>query len=368
MSTNELLYKIALTKIENVGAVTAKTLISYCGSAKAVFEQKSSALMKIPQIGNVISHAIRDTEIFKKAEAEIRFIEKNQIKVLFYLDDHYPHRLKNYQDSPVLLYYMGNADLNADKIIAVVGTRRISEYGKDLVTQLIHDIAGQQILVVSGLAYGVDSLAHKLCLQDKIETIGVLGHGLDRIYPLENKNLSQQMIHCGGLLTEFGSGTKPDRENFPMRNRIVAGMSDAIIVIETRRDGGSMITAEIANSYNKDVFAFPGKIADGISNGCHHLIKTNKAQLIENATDLICNMNWDVQHLSNRVQQQKLFIELTEDETQVVKLLQTSEEIHVDSFHKNLNLSPGKLAGLLLNLEFQGIVKSLPGKRYALIN
>lgn len=367
MQNDELLYNIALTKIEKVGAITAKTLISYCGSAKEIFNEKKSRLLKIPQVGSAIAHAIKDDHVFEKAEEEIKYIQKNNITVLFYLNDDYPSRLKNYHDSPILLYFKGNADLNHDKIISVVGTRRITEYGKDLVTQLIKDLANQHILVVSGLAYGVDSLAHKFCVSENIPTVGVLGHGLDRIYPMENKKLSLQMLDCGGLLTEFGIHTKPDRENFPMRNRIVAGMCDAVVVIETKRDGGSMITAEIANNYNKDVFAYPGRTHDALSSGCNYLIKNHKAQLIENAEDLILNMRWDVNDSGLKHIQQKLFIDLTQEEESIVKILQKDNEVHIDVFHQNLEFSPSKLASLLLQLEFNGVIKSLPGKRYSLI-
>jgi DNA processing protein len=366
MRNDDLLYNIALTKVEKVGSIIAKNLISYCGDAKTVFQERKSHLVKIPQIGHAISDAIKDPAVFQKAEKEIQYIQKNNIRVMFYLHEDYPFRLKQYSDSPVLLYYLGNADLNHDKILAVVGTRRMTEYGRELVTQLIKGISDYNILVVSGLAYGVDSLAHKLCVQESISTVGVLAHGLDRIYPNENKKLSIQMQEQGGLLTEFGINTQPDRENFPMRNRIVAGICDAVIVVETKNDGGSMITAEIANNYNKDVFAYPGKVQDIFSAGCHSLIKNHKASLIENATDLITNMSWDTKQSTKPVQQ-KLFIELTEEEKTIMNILITAEEIHVDRFYQQLEFSPGKLAGLLLNMEFNGIIKSLPGKRYAKI-
>ncbi|MGB4969245.1 MAG: DNA-processing protein DprA [Saprospiraceae bacterium] len=368
MQNEDLLYTIALTKVENVGAVTAKTLISYCGNANAVFKEKISNLMRIPYIGGTIAKSIRDPGNLKKAEKEIEFVLKNKITVLTYLDENYPYRLKNYHDSPVLVYYQGNANLNQDKIISVVGTRRITEYGKNLVNSLIHEIKHLDILVLSGLAYGVDSAAHKACVEEHVYTVGVLGHGLDRIYPADNKKLSLQMLQYGGLLTEFGMDTKPDRENFPMRNRIVAGMSDAVIVVETLKEGGSMITAEYANNYHKDVFAFPGKTNDNFSSGCNYLIKNHKAQLIENAEDLILNMRWDIPGKPTKTIQQKLFLDLDADEQNIVNILQKDNLVHVDIFHQNLDLSPSKLASLLLNLEFNGVLKSLPGKRYSLIS
>ncbi len=366
MHNDELLYNIALTKVEKVGAVTAKTLLSYCGNAKEVFKEKKYKLLKIPLVGSMVVNALQKPEVFLKAEKELEFVLKNNIRVLFYSEPEYPDRLKNQADSPVLLYYKGNANLNHKRIISVVGTRRITEYGKSIVQQLIEGISSFDIMVVSGLAYGVDSLSHKLCVEQNIPTIGVLGHGLDRIYPAENKKLSLQMINCGGLLTEFGIHTKPDRENFPMRNRIVAGMSDAIIVIETKRNGGSMITAELANSYNKDVFTYPGRIYDTLSSGCNYLIKSHKAYLIENPEDLLNNMGWDVSSSEKKQVQQKLIFDLTEDEQKIISCLQKETEVQIDEFCEQLNLSPGILASLLLHLEFNGLIRSLPGKRYSL--
>jgi DNA processing protein len=367
MHDDELLYNIALTKVEHVGAITAKTLISYCGSAKDVFKEKKSKLLRIPLAGRMVVNAIHKDDPLQKAEKELQFILKNNIGVLFYTDTDYPDRLKVYSDSPVLLYYKGNVTLNYKRVISIVGTRRITEYGQNLVTQLIEGVGAYDVLVVSGLAYGVDSLTHKLCVERKIPTIGVLGHGLDRIYPAENKKLSLQMTECGGLLSEFGMNTKPDRENFPMRNRIVAGMADAVVVIETRQNGGSMITAELANSYNKDVFTFPGRTTDEFSAGCNYLIKTHKAHLIENAEDLMLNMRWDSNSTVVKPVQQKLLFDLTEDEKQIISILEKEHEIQIDELTDHLNFSPGLLASLLLHLEFTGLIRSLPGKRYSLV-
>lgn len=368
MQNDELLYAIALTKIENVGAVTAKNLISYCGSPQAVLQEKKQHLLRIPQIGEAIAQAIQDPRIFSKAEKELRFVDQEHIQIIYYQDDLYPNRLKNYLDSPLLMYYKGTSDLNQEKIIAVVGTRKVTEYGKKLILQLIEGILELKLLVVSGLAYGVDSLVHKKCVDENIETLGILGHGLDRMYPEVNTHLSKQMQMHGGLLTEFGMGTKPDRENFPKRNRIVAGMSDAILVIETLREGGSMITASYANQYNKDVFAFPGKTTDSYSSGCNFLIKNHQAQLIESAEDLILNMRWDVASKKSKSIQQALFVELDESEQQIVTILQKNNTVPIDYFYQNTEFSPSQLASLLLNLEFKGLVQVMPGKKYSLLN
>ena len=368
MHNDELLYAVALTKIEKVGAVTAKNLISYCGSPQAVLKEKKQHLLRIPQIGEGIAQAIQDPTIFSKAEEELRFTEQEQIQVIYYQDALYRSRLNNYQDSPLILYYKGTSNLNQEKIIAVVGTRKVTEYGKKLIQQLIDGIRDLNILVVSGLAYGVDSLAHKKCVEEHIETIGILGHGLDRMYPEVNTQLAKQMQRHGGVLTEFGMNTKPDRENFPKRNRIVAGMSDAVLVIETLREGGSMITASYANQYNKDVFAVPGKTSDVYSSGCNFLIKNHQAQLIESAEDLILNMRWDVAAKSPKGIQQSLFVELDASEKQLIEILQNNNAVSIDYFYQNTEFSPSQLASVLLNLEFKGLVQLEPGKKYSLVN
>ncbi len=368
MYNEELLYAIALTKIDKVGAVTAKNLVNFFGTAQAVFKARKKDLLRIPQIVESMIPSFLDPISLTLAEKELRYIEKEGIQLLFYTDPTYPARLKNYNDCPFFLFYKGTSNLNMDKIIAVVGTRKMTEYGKAMINQLIDALSGMGILVVSGLAYGVDSQVHKRCIETGIETIGILGHGLDRIYPAENRSLAKSMIGQGGLLTEFGINTKPDRENFPKRNRIVAGMSDAIIVVETLREGGSMITASYANQYNKDVFAFPGKAQDPYSSGCNFLIKNHQAQLIESAEDLILNMRWDVDSHSKKQIQQQLFVDLDEDETCIIQLLKENNSLHIDHFHQNLEFSPGQLASLLIGLEFKGVLQALPGKKYTLVN
>ncbi|HJS53194.1 MAG TPA: DNA-processing protein DprA [Chitinophagaceae bacterium] len=281
---SELLYQLALTEVPNVGRVHAKILAQELGSAEKIFKAKQHLLEKIEGIGEIRARSIKAFTDFSKAEDEIKFIEKYKIKPLFLTDKSFPQRLLNCYDSPTLLFYKGEANLNASKVISVIGTRNYTEYGKHQTEKLVKELSAQNILVVSGMAFGIDAIAHKASLKNNLPTVGVLGHGLDQIYPPEHSGLAKDMLKQGsGLLTEFRSNTKPDKHNFPTRNRIVAGMSDATIIIETGEKGGSMITAELANGYNKDVFALPGKVTDHKSAGCNFLIRNNKAMLLTDA-------------------------------------------------------------------------------------
>jgi DNA processing protein len=360
---SELQYQIALTQVPAIGDVHAKALINQFGSVEAIFSAKKRHLESLEGIGTVRAKSIKEFAAFDKAAEEIEFIKKYKITPLFLSDKNYPQRLLNCYDSPTMLYYKGNADLNTLKIIAVVGTRTHDEYGKFATEKLIADLAGEDILVVSGLAYGIDSIAHKAALKNNLETVGVLAHGLDRIYPSQNSSLAKQMISHGGLLTEFNSYTKPDKQNFPLRNRIVAGISDAVIVAETGIKGGSLITAELGNGYNKDVFAFPGKITDSKSEGCNFLIKNNKAALLTSADDLLENMGWKKKRPVQVKKQNELFIELSPDEKTIVNILQ-QQPVHIDELFIRSKLSSSAVAAALLTLEMNGIVTSLPGKVY----
>lgn len=360
-----LKYKIALTLIPNIGDILARRLVAYCGSPQAVFEEKKSSLEKIPGIGEAYAGSVVNHSVFTRAEEEIKFIEKNAITPLFYLDSNYPKRLTHCEDSPVMLYYKGNADLNAQKIISIVGTRDATEYGKKLCEQLIADIAAYNVLVVSGLAYGIDICAHKAALEHSLPTVCTLAHGLDRIYPSLHQPTAQRMLEKGGWLTDFTSNTVPDRENFPRRNRIVAGISDATIVIESKKTGGSLITADIANSYNRDVFAFPGRIDDVCSEGCNNLIKQNKAALIQSAADLVYILGWE-QSKTKKVIQKQLFMDLSKEEELLVNVLKGKTSVTIDDLCFVCKLPMSKVSALLLTLEFSGIVKSFPGKSYGL--
>ena len=364
--TNELQYQIALTLIPNIGDVHAKALINRFGNAASIFTANRKELQIMEGIGSIRADCIKKFNKFQRCEDEIKFIEKYKITPLFLTDKNYPQRLLHCYDSPTLLYYRGNANLNHSKIISIVGTRNYSEYGKLITEKLIAELEQENILIVSGLAFGIDTIAHKAALKNNLLTLGVLAHGLDRIYPIQNKTLAKQLITKGGLLTEFMSDTIPDKQNFPKRNRIVAGICDAVLVIESGVKGGSLITAELANSYNKDVFAIPGRLTDTKSDGCNHLIKTNRASLLTSATDLLEIMNWTDSKKISKKKQPELFIELTENEKIIFALIQKQESIQIDQLHFKSGLSCGLVAEALLSLEMQGIILSIPGKVFKL--
>jgi len=366
--SSELLYQLALTEVPNIGCVHAKILAQEFGSAEKIFKAKQQLLERIEGIGEIRARSIKAFSNFSNAEEEIKFIEKYKIKPLFLTDKNYPKRLLNCYDSPTVLFYKGDADLNASKVIAIIGTRNHTEYGKQQTEKLVKELSSQGILVVSGMAFGIDAIAHKASLKNDLATVGVLGHGLDQIYPPEHSGLAKDMLkQGGGLLTEFRSKTKPDKHNFPTRNRIVAGMSDATVVIETGEKGGSMITAELANGYNKDVFALPGRVTDNKSAGCNFLIRNNKAMLLTGAEELIEIMGWEEKSQKSGVRSQKeLFIELSKDEKIIVEILKEKDLVHVDELNFKSGLSNSSMAAAILNLELQGVVATLPGKLYRL--
>ncbi len=367
MTSVDLTYQIGLTLLNGVGDVLAKNLVAYCGSAEQVFKTNKAQLEKIPGIGTYTANAIVSSKsVLLRAEQEINFIQDKKITPLFFTDKDFPQRLKNCNDSPVMLYYKGNANLNADKIVAVVGTRTPSVYGKQMTEKLIEDLTESGCLVVSGLAYGIDITAHKASLDNKLNTVGVLAHGLDRVYPSVHSSYAEKMIAQGGLLTEFISETNPDKENFPKRNRIVAGMCDALVVVESKRGGGSLITATIANSYNKDIFAYPGKANDILSEGCNGLIKSNRANLMESAADLMYIMNWNNEAKKKKTNQIPLPVNLSQDEQTIVNVFKTKNQLHVDEICYATNFSISKTSTHLLQLEFSNVIKSLPGKMYQL--
>lgn len=357
----QLKYQIALTLVPGVGDVLGKKLVAYCGGAEAVFFEKKSLLEKIPGIGGKVVASILQQQVLARAEEEIVFIEKNGIQPFFYLDKTYPKRLQQCADGPIMLYYKGNTDLNNNRIIGIVGTRNATTYGKQLCEQIAEQFAEDNVLVVSGLAYGIDSFAHRAALKVGLPTVGVLAHGLDRLYPAQNKSLSEKMLENGGLLTEFLMKTNPDRENFPRRNRIVAGMVDALIVVESASRGGALITAEIANSYHRDVFAVPGKVGDTYSEGCNYLIRTNRAHLMEKAEHLRYIMRWDDKPKAIQMQ---IFRNFTEEETMIMNVFGNENICSVDDMIVKTDLTTTKIASILLSLEFDGILLALPGKRY----
>ena len=368
MNETKLKYAIALSKLKGVGSIKAKNLMAHAGSYEAVFNLNVKELSNIPGVGTVSAKALynqfNNKNLFEEVNKELKFIDKNNITPLVFKEKNYPVNLAQCEDGPIVLYTTGNIDFNKTKILSIVGTRKITEYGKDTCEQLLEGFANDDVLVVSGLAYGVDSFAHQTCVDLGIQTVSVLAHGLDRIYPTINKKLANKMCNNGGLVTEFVNGTNPDRENFPKRNRIIAGLADATLVIESAKKGGSLITAEIANSYSRDVFAVPGKIGDAYSEGCNYLIKTNKAHLVNSVADINYIMNWDVTQTKSKPVQKQLFLDLSEDENKIKQVFDTNELLSIDSINAQTDLSSSTVAITLLELEFKGAVKSLPGKIY----
>ncbi len=362
----DTLYQIALTMVPQIGDVHASTLLQHFEFAEDIFSARRSDLDKISGIGTVRAKSIKTFNNFKKAEAEIQFLEKYKIQVLTRRNQLYPKRLLHCYDAPSVLYYKGKADLNSSRILSVIGTRNHTEYGKEITERIIQDLAEYNVIIVSGLAYGIDADAHRAALKYALPTIGVLAHGLDRMYPPSHTSLAKEMTATGGLLTDFTSGTKPDKQNFPKRNRIVAAMADATLVIETGLEGGSMITAELANNYNKDVFAVPGRMTDQKSAGCNYLIKTNKAALITSGIDILDFMNWSNTSSKKVARQKELFIDFSTDEQQIIKMLEEKTPLHIDEINLGCDLSSSSIAGAILNLELKGVISSLPGKMYKL--
>lgn len=367
---DELLkYQIGVTLIKGIGPNLAKNLIAYLGNVEAVFKEKKQILAKIPGIGDVLSNEIASQDVMRRAEKEIEFILKNKIETHFFTSKTFPYRLKECHDSPAMLYYKGARNLNEGKFIGIVGTRKATEEGKDFCKQLITDFSAllPNVTIVSGLAYGIDICAHKASCDVDMPTIGVLGHGLDRIYPAMHRSTAVKMLEHGGLITEYMSETNPDRQNFVQRNRIIAGMCDALIVVESGSRGGALITADLANDYNRDVFAIPGRVNDEWSAGCNLLIKYNKASLAESAEDVIRSMNWEVAAdvKSREVVQPSLFEDLSDEEEAVITLLRrNSDGINVNEMALQLNKPYSRLSSQLLEMEFKGLVKCLPGGVY----
>jgi len=371
MIDENLKYKIGITLIKGIGSNLAKNLIAYVGSVEGVFFEKQAALSKIPGIGEVLSKEIVAQNVLARADQEIEFILKNKIQAYYFTDRDYPFRLKECPDSPIMIFCKGNCNLNDGKFVGVVGTRNATETGKENCKNLIFDLANAQpnTIIVSGMAYGVDICAHKAALDAGLPTIGVVGHGLDRVYPAAHRPTAVKMMPNGALLTEYLSQTNPDRPNFVQRNRIIAGLCDALIVVESAARGGALITAEIANDYNRDVFAFPGRVTDEWSAGCNALIKSNKASLIESADDLCRFMNWEKQNdTAAQTIQTTLFLDLTDEEQEIVSILrQHSDGIQMNELAILVAKPSSKISSLLLEMEFKGIVKCLPGSVYRIV-
>ncbi|HPE75062.1 MAG TPA: DNA-processing protein DprA [Draconibacterium sp.] len=364
---DKMLYKIALSIIPGIGGILARNIVAYVGSVEGVFSESLKSLQKIPGIGEVNAHRIKDKDILVKAEKELNFVAKHEIEVLFYTDKNFPRRLKTCVDAPIILFTRGNLDLNEQRIVSIVGTRNATNYGKNICDELICKFSERnyKILIVSGLAYGIDIQAHKSALKYNLPTVGVVGHGLDKMYPSLHAETAKNMLKEGGLVTDFPSGTKIDPSNFVRRNRIIAGLADTTIVVESAVKGGALITAEIASSYNRDVFAFPGRAGDPYSKGCNQLIRNSGANLIEGIDDLEFFMGWEKTSKKKAVQP-SLFVELTGDEERIANLLRENDELFIDQISSELTLPVSRISAMLLSLEFKNVVLAMPGKMYKL--
>ena len=374
MTEQEILYTMALTRVPNINLQNLHILLDELGSATAVFEHRKDVLDILPQANKKLLDALALMEIqIPRAEEELKFTQKNNIQCLCLKDDAYPIRMRECPDAPLLVYYKGSANLNARHVLAIVGTRQITEYGKDLCMHFVRDLSQMcpDALIISGLAYGVDIHAQRAALDNGLNTVGVVAHGLDQIYPRAHQETARKMLGQGGLLTEFMSRTNPDKKNFVQRNRIVAGISDCTIIVESALKGGSLITAEIADSYHRDVFAFPGRVYDNCSKGCNELILSNRAQLIGSAEDFIQSMGWESEvkrkeQLGKGIQQQ-IFLDLSEDEQKIVNCLQKVDNKQINIISVETGISIGLLSSLLFNLEMKGVVKMMNGGMYRLL-
>lgn len=361
-----LTYQVGLTLLEGVGDVLAKNLVSYCGSPEAVFKAPEGKLLKVPGIGKKTAKAIVSQDVLDRAAAEVAFVKNKQLRTYFFPEKTYPQRLTHCADGPALLYGLGNFELNGNKVIGIVGTRNATSYGKDITRQIVKDLAPYKPVIVSGLAYGIDIAAHKAALEEDLATVAVLAHGLDRLYPAVHESVAKKMLVKGGLLTEFPSQTIPDAENFPQRNRVIAGLVDALIVVESDIKGGAVITANLAFSYNREVYAVPGRLSDQYSRGCNFLIQTNRAQVYSGVDELATNLRWEAAEQADDKSQRKLLLELTDDQKKIVKMLRKETAATADQVAAGTGFGPSKVSAVMLDLEFEGVVKALPGKRFAL--
>ena len=366
MNDDELLHLLALQKVEGVGDVIAKKLLNHCENAIEVFKFKSSQLATIDGVGSVLLKNLKNKTVFESAEKELQFIKNNSVNTLYFKDNNYPEKLKHCLDGPILMFSSGDIDFNSKRIISIVGTRQITAYGTEFCKKLIADLAPLNPTIVSGFAYGVDIIAHQAAMEHNLQTIGVVAHGLNQIYPKQHTKYVAKMEKNGGFLTEYWSNSNPEKENFVKRNRIVAGISEATIVIESAAKGGSLITANFANDYNRDVFAVPGRITDKFSQGCNNLIKTQRANLINSAADLVYILNWDIETKSKSVQKQ-LFVSLDVDEQKIYDFLQKNGKEILDIIALECEFPIYKISGMLLNMELKGVIRPLPGKLFEAI-
>lgn len=364
--TDQRIYQIGLTMINGVGNILARHLLDAFGDPERIFEERQSALEKIPGIGSNLACEIKRPEVLARAERELEFILDKRIHTYFWTDKDYPYRLKACADAPILLYFKGEANLDAKRIVSVVGTRRATPYGQALTENLIKELAicCPDTLIISGLAYGIDAAAHQAALRHQLPTVAVLAHGLDRIYPPTHRSLAAEMTRQGGLLTDYPIGTNPDRQNFVQRNRIVAGLADATVIIESAEKGGSMITADLAFSYGRELFAFPGRIDDNSSRGCNRLIQKQKASLITQAADLVDLLGWDKTTPTPQPTQGSLPFSANPENDTTLRAIQESGEIQVNELGRQLDIPFHQLSSILFELEMEGLIQALPGGRY----
>ena len=363
---NDLKYQIALSMIPGIGCLTARNLLAYFGNGEAVFKASESVLQKVAGIGQILSANIKNADVLNRAAREIEFANKYSIDIFSINSESYPKKLKQCTDAPLVLFAKGSISFDTDRMVGIVGTRNSTDKGRRFCNAIVEAMAQRgNYCVVSGLAYGIDVTAHRACLQHNVPTIGVLGHGLDRIYPGEHRSVAEKMLKNGGLVSDFPSETEVIRGNFIQRNRIIAGLTDALVVVESANKGGSLVTADLANSYDRDVFAVPGRPEDVFSQGCNRLIKNNQAALIDCLEDLEYFMSW--QPVDNHVvSQPKLFTNLSKDEQQIVDTIGTGV-LSVDEICEKTNISIGQLSSVLLELEFKDAIAALPGRRYKVL-
>jgi DNA processing protein len=364
--------RLALVLVKGVGPATSRSLISHLGSEEAIFADGGKALLSVPNLSPKLRNELTNPSYLERARHELDFARRNGVQLLFYTDKEYPYRLAECKDAPLLIFYKGNCPLNASKLLGVVGTRRMTDAGRINCEQILSDLATRHsdLVIVSGLAYGVDVCAHRAALAHGLRTVGVMGTGMSHIYPAEHRQVATQMKEQGGLLTEYYSDMQIDRNNFVARNRIIAGLSDAVLVVESAEKGGALLTAEFANSYSRDVFALPGRVTDVYSVGCNNLIRDNKAALVTSAEDIERQMNWDVAPAESSSPELSLLPEMTmpdlsEEERNVMQLIRKKEKIQINDIALELNLPIAKLSGLLFKMEFSNLIHQLPGGLYA---
>ncbi|MEC3906349.1 DNA-processing protein DprA [Tamlana sp. 2201CG12-4] len=367
MTKNDLLFTLALQHVPNIGDITAKRLISNCGSAEAVLKEKRQNLLKIDGIGTAILSELFKAHHLKEAEKEMEFIQANSIKVSYFQDNDYPEKLKHCIDGPILLFYSGNINLNNKPLISIVGARKITTNGAALCESLIEKLKPYDPVIISGFAYGTDITAHKAALKNNLQTVACLAHGLNQIYPKAHKKYIVDIEKNGGFFSDFWSTDAFDKNNFLKRNRIIAGLSEATIVIESAEKGGSLVTADIANSYNRDVFAIPGRVTDSQSAGCNNLIKYQKAHMLTTALDVPYILNWKLEDNKKPAVQKKLFVELDETEKVIYNYLKENEKQQLDVVAIHCNLPIFKVASVLLTMELKGVIRPLPGKVFEVI-